>query len=366
MIKHVYIHIPFCKYICTYCDFCKKYIKNQPVSAYLEALEAEIKTKIINKIQVETIYIGGGTPSALSINQLKQLQQIIAKFFTFAPNYEFTFECNPDDVSTELLTILKAMGVNRISMGVQVLNDKLLHELKREHTVEDVEKAIELSTKFIENVSCDFIFNLPNQQLEDIDVSLMLIEKYHLSHVSYYGLILEENTILDTMDYQLQTENTETKWYYYIQSKLKNMGYIQYEISNYAKSEAFISQHNLAYWQQKSYYGFGLGASGYEQGTRFMNTKNMRSYLEDPGLKISEDKLTTFDVLEEKILLNLRTQFGIEKSFLDEYNLDYQNDYFEVINNLYVRIKPKHLYLSSEIIVELLLQLERNLCKDIL
>ncbi len=364
MIKHIYIHIPFCKYICSYCDFCKKYIKNQPVSEYLKALETEIAKTITDKIEIETIYIGGGTPSALDIENLKQLQQIIARFFIFKPNYEFTFECNPDDISDEKMQILKQMGVNRLSIGVQVVNDNILQNLQRKHTVRDVKNGLEISGKYFDNISCDFIFNLPEQTKQDLDNSLRIISKYNLSHVSYYGLILEENTILDTQTYQLQDEATEANWYHYLQKQLIELGYLQYEISNYARSEQNISRHNLAYWQQREYYGFGLGASGYVNGVRMTNTKSMQDYLQNPLTKLCRDTITKNDELEEKILLNLRTRYGIEQTFMDKYHLNYQNDYFEVIDQN-VRIKSEYLYLSNDIIVDLLIELERNVCKDI-
>lgn len=364
MIKHIYIHIPFCKYICSYCDFCKKYIKNQPVSEYLRALESEINMTITDKIEIETLYIGGGTPSALEIENLKQLQQIIAKFFVFKPDYEFTFECNPDDINDEKMQILKQMGVNRLSIGVQIVNDTILQKLQRKHTTSDVEIGLEISKKYFNNISCDFIFNLPEQTKIDLDNSLRIISQYNLSHVSYYGLILEENTILDTQIYQLQDEATEANWYHYLQKALIELGYFQYEISNYARGEQNVSKHNLAYWQQHEYYGFGLGASAYVNGTRITNTKSMQDYLQNPLTRLCHDTITKEDELEEKILLNLRTRYGIEQTFMDKYCLDYQNDYFEVINQN-VRIKSEYLYLSNEIIVDLLIELERNVCKDI-
>ncbi len=364
MIKHIYIHIPFCKYICSYCDFCKKYIKNQPVSEYLRVLETEIAMTITEKIEIETLYIGGGTPSALEQKNLKQLQQIIAKFFVFKPGYEFTFECNPDDISDEKMQILKQMGVNRLSIGVQVVNNDILQKLQRKHTVHDVEIGLEISKKYFDNISCDFIFNLPEQTKADLDNSLRIISQYNLSHVSYYGLILEENTILDTQTYQLQDETTEANWYHYLQNQLIELGYFQYEISNYAQGEQNVSKHNLAYWQQHEYYGFGLGASGYINGVRMTNTKSMQAYLENPLTKLCVETINENDELEEKILLNLRTRYGIEQSFMDKYCLNYQNDYFEVIDQN-VRIKAEYLYLSNEIIVDLLIELERNVCKDI-
>lgn len=356
MIKHVYIHIPFCKYICTYCDFCKKYIKNQPIDAYLNALEREINSSILKPLSVKTIYIGGGTPSALTIKQIKKLGQIIRTNFSFDEEYEFTFECNPDDVNNELIFELKQMGVNRISMGVQTINDERLVELKRKHTKADVENALELLQGNFTNVSCDFIFNLPNQTLAEIKDSITFIKKHNLSHVSYYGLILEENTILDTTDYELKDEDVEADWYNYIQKELTELGYNQYEISNFAKSN-LASIHNLAYWQQKEYYGFGIGASGYVDNVRTTNTRALKDYLSDFSVDQIKTKITKADMVEEKIFLNLRTTKGIETSFLKENNLNVDLTFFEEVGE-YTRIKPKYLYESSELIVNLLVELE--------
>lgn len=358
MIKNVYIHIPFCKYICSYCDFCKKYIKNQPIDEYLDALEWEISQTIDSKIEIETLYIGGGTPSALNPNQREKLAMIIAKYFSFTPNYEFTFECNPDDVDELLVQQLEAMKVNRVSIGVQTLNDDLLRELKREHCTDDVVKAVELLAAKIPNISCDFIFNLPNQEFSDLETSFAFIEKYQLKHVSYYGLILEENTILDCSDYQLKSVETELEWYQAIQSFFKKHDYHQYEISNFAKC-TYESKHNLAYWQQKQYYGFGLGASAYINDERITNTKSLKDYLEQKNIQLEVNKITKDDFNYEKIFLNLRTDIGIELDFVNELSLKYDERYFE-IHNERLRIKPEYYYESNEHIVELLMQLDEE------
>ncbi len=358
MIKNVYIHIPFCKYICSYCDFCKKYIKNQPVDDYLIALDQEIGTEIKTAIPIDTLYIGGGTPSALNLNQLKNLAMIIAKYFVFNPGYEFTFECNPDDINEEMLEILQMMKVNRISMGVQTLDDTIQENLNRKHTAQDVEQALSLLHGKIDNVSCDFIFNLPEQTYRDIENVFNLIDKYSLNHVSYYGLILEENTILDTKEYELQNEMIEVKWYEQIQAEFKKRGFEQYEISNFAQV-GYQSQHNFAYWLQKEYYGFGLGASGYVDQVRYTNTKSLQAYLQKPGMRIEENKLAQSDLDYEKIFLNLRTNYGLELNFVHELKLKYDQTYFE-INNDRLRIKQEYYYESNEHIIDLLMQLDEE------
>lgn len=358
MIKHVYIHIPFCKYICTYCDFCKKYIKNQPVSEYLNALEAEISKSITEPIVIDTLYIGGGTPSALNEDDLDKLASILAKYFCFNKDYEFTFECNPDDVSANLVPKLKQMGVNRVSMGVQTLNDELLTNLSRKHSAIDVQKAIDLLKPVIANVSCDFIFNLPEQRIEDIIKTFEFIKTNKLKHVSYYGLILEENTILDTKEYELQSVETEVEWYSEIQKFFESNGYVQYEISNFAK-EGYESRHNYAYWQQREYYGFGLGASGYVEKCRYTNTKSLNEYLKQENIVTEENQLVQDDLDYEKIFLNLRTSKGIELEFINELKLEYDLKFFEIVDG-YLRIRKEYFYESNEHIVDLLMQLDEE------
>ncbi len=352
----VYIHIPFCKYICTYCDFCKKYKKNQDILAYLDALDQEILKQIPKKKVVSTIYIGGGTPSSLTIIELKRLSKIIKEHFIFDENYEYTFEMNPDDVSNEKMQLLVQMGVNRISIGMQTLNNELLVSLKREHTVLDCENAIQIASKYIENISIDLIFNLPKQTKEDIKINLDFIKRYkQIKHVSFYGLILEENTILDTQKFKLLAEDIEASWYYIIQEELSILGYEQYEISNYTK-KGYKSIHNLVYWQNKEYYGFGLGASGYINQVRYTNTHSLSNYLKGDILWFKE-KINHEEYLYEEVMLKLRTIEGIEFKKVEKYYLD--KEYFQIKND-YVSIKPNKLYLSNEAIVKLLEQMEEK------
>lgn len=355
MIDSVYIHIPFCKYICSYCDFCKKYIKNQDVDGYLIALEKEIKNQ--ENILCKTIYIGGGTPSSLNISQLNKLCQIIKENFKFKDGYEFSFECNPDDVSDAKLSILKDMGVNRLCIGMQTVNDDILVKIKRGHTKNDSQLALDIAHKYFDNVSVDFIFNLPEQSKDDIIESLEFIQKNNhiITNVSYYGLILESNTLLDITGYELGDEADEADMYNLIQKELTNLGYIQYEISNFAKPN-FSSIHNDVYWQANEYYGFGLSASGYVDGYRMTNTYSLKDYINGSNTLLSNEQVSDEEKLYEKIFLSLRTTRGIKKEFLVDNNLKYDiNDFNEVDGN--ISIKPEKLYISSEIIVNILEQL---------
>ncbi len=354
----IYIHIPFCKYICSYCDFCKKYINKQPVDKYLDYLEKELKTKY-NDEPIKTLYIGGGTPSALSLNQLKKLTTII-NTINLEKNYEFTIEFNPDDLVEEKLLLIKQMGVNRLSIGVQTVNDELNIQNNRIHTMNQLKTGLKLTKNHIDNISLDFIYNLPNQSIKDIQASLDFISQYdeYITHISYYSLILEQNTILHTKEFVLKDEDIESKWYYYIVEELKNLGFEQYEISNFSKP-GWTSKHNQVYWANQEYIGIGLGASGYQKGSRYTNTMALKDYFNklDAGLlpTMLEEKITNYDYQQEQVLLGLRTTKGIKINTLD--NIDYDLKYFNV-NNEQISIKPEYFFISNELIVDILDKLD--------
>lgn len=355
MTDSCYIHIPFCKYICTYCDFCKKYIKYQDVDLYLESLKKEMST-LENNQKLTTLYIGGGTPSSLSVVQLEKLFNLIQEKFEFKENYEFTFECNPDDINKELMVLLKKFGVNRISIGMQTTNDKCLSLLKREHTKKDCQTAIDIASEYFNNISVDFIFNLPWQTEDDIIKDLKFIEQNStIKNVSYYGLILENNTILQTQEYSLFDEDKEATIYYLIQKNLNELGYNQYEISNFAKN-GYPSIHNQVYWLGKEYYGFGLGASSYVDGVRKTNTSSIKDYNSQSNIVIESEELDQFAKDYEKIFLSLRTTKGLDLKLIKKYDLQYEEEDF-ILEDGYIHIRPEKFYISTTIILNILNQL---------
>lgn len=362
MSKGLYIHIPFCKYICSYCDFGKKYIKNQPVNDYVKSLVQEI-VMYEPFTDVDSIYIGGGTPSSLSQQQLKLIFDKLEDSLDWNAIKEFTFELNPDDCNRQYLEFLKANRVNRLSIGAQVLNDQILKTLNRAHSSRDVEMAVEIATELFENVSVDFMFNLPNQTKADIDHSIEFIENNNLSHVSYYGLIFEDHTILSTKNYKYWSEDYESEIYSYIQENLGKLGYEQYEISNYSKTGK-QSIHNIHYWNRDEYYGVGLSGSGYLKDTRYTNTYSLKDYIQ----KVSESKfpireqeqLSNEDVTFEQVMLGLRHYKFVEVGFaVVEY---IKNDKFLVekfdIKGNNARLKPEFYYISNQIILDLLERIE--------
>lgn len=362
MSKGLYIHIPFCKYICSYCDFGKKYIKNQPVDEYIDSLIQELDMYAPFS-DVDTIYIGGGTPSSLSSIQLTKLFNKLDQLIDFKNIVEFSFEMNPDDINLVLLQLLKANHVTRLSIGAQTLNDEILGNLHRKHTGLEVVSGVKLAQTIFDDISVDFMFNLPNQTREDIEDSLQFIDECDIKHVSYYGLIFEDHTILNTEKYNYWSEDEEGEIYSYIQKTLEGYGFKQYEISNYSKT-CHQSKHNIHYWNNDDYYGIGLSSSGKLGDERYTNTYSLKEYINKVNNKIKPkieiEKLKASDILFEKIMLGLRYYQFIEIDS-DVYSSikdnDQLNDKFDFKHNK-IRLKPKFYYISNQIILDILERIE--------
>ena len=351
MIKSVYIHIPFCKHICSYCDFCKLYYNKKWTNDYLNALEKEIKEKY-NGETIETIYIGGGTPSNLDIDELKRLFSIVNIFKTNLK--EFTFECNVEDINENLLNFLKTTKVDRISIGVQTFNKNHLNYLNRVNNIDIIEK-INLVKKYYKNINIDLMYAFKNETLNDLNNDLETILKLDIKHISTYSLIIEENTMLrkekpidEELDYEM---------YKLINEKLKK--YNHYEVSNFSK-KGYESKHNLTYWNNEEYYGFGLGASGYINNIRYENTRNIKEYINNNYL-LNENKLSVLEQMQNEMILGLRKLEGVNKqTFKQKYNKEIK-EVFEIENLLkekklietkeYIFINKDYIYLSNEILI---------------
>lgn len=353
MNKAVYIHIPFCSRICTYCDFCKMYYKSEWSNLYLKSLEKEIN-KYYQKEPIETIYIGGGTPSILNKKELKQLFNIIKKINTKNLK-EFTFEFNVEDITEDKLRFLKKNHVNRLSIGVQSFNEKNLSFLNR-HIV-DIKKNVLLAKKYFDNINIDLIFGLKDSSLKDVKEDLKSFLELNLPHVSVYGLIKEKHTLLSVINYQELDDDSFNKMYYFINDFLKNHGYIHYEVSNYAK-EGYFSLHNLTYWNNENYYGFGLGAAGYIGNIRYTNTRNLNKYLKGE-YRFEEDELTEKEEMENEMILGLRKVEGVSnQKFLDRFGKNIK-DVFPVskliYRNGYYKVKEKDIFTENSILIDFIL-----------
>ena len=351
----IYIHIPFCTKICSYCDF-PKILKNEKwIDNYLEELEKEIIKKY-NGEQIKTIYIGGGTPSSLNLKQLNKLFNIL-KIFKIKKDAEITIEANSEDLTEEKLKLLKKY-TNRLSIGIQTFNKKRLKELNRTVNINNLKNAF----KYFNNINIDLIYGYKNQTIKELNEDLNEILKLNPAHISTYSLIIEKNTLLFINKYKRVDEDLDRKMYDFIIQTLKGNNYNHYEISNFAK-KGYESKHNLVYWNNKKYYGFGMGASGYINDIRYENTRNLTEYLKGNYIKESH-KLNLEETIQNEFILGFRKTKGIsKKEFKRKYKINI-NDINEIKkllnNNLLIEnknniyINPKYIYLSNEILINLI------------
>lgn len=356
----VYIHIPFCKSICTYCDFCKVLYNEKWVSLYLEKLEEEIKDRYLDD-EIKTIYIGGGTPSALTINQIEKLLNI-TNLFKKNNLEEFTFECNIEDISEELLDLLKKYNVNRLSIGIESFDENNLLLMKRNTSYEDTYNKMKLMrAKGFNNINLDLIYALPNENLKILKKDLNLFIKLNPEHISTYSLMIQDNTFLNYQKTNSISEDLDAEMYEYICKKLKKTKYNHYEISNFSK-EGYESKHNLIYWNNEEYYGFGCGASGYIDSIRYDNTRSLTKYMH--GEVFSNDILVNKESkMEYELILGLRKINGVNlKEFYQKYHLNMQ-DVFPIkpliknkdliLKDGNIMINPEKLYVMNEILLKL-------------
>lgn len=361
MIKNCYIHIPFCKKICSYCDFCKMYYKEEFVDKYLSALEQEINSIYKNE-KLETIYIGGGTPSCLNVKQLERLFIILSKL-NKAERIEYTIEGNISSTTKEKLLLYKKYGINRLSLGIESINEANLKLLERDTKKEIVVEKIKLIKKLgFNNINVDLIYAIPNETLEILKEDIDFILSLDVEHVSTYSLMIEENTKLYINNTNNIDEELDYEMYKLITRKLKENNYNHYEISNFSK-EGYESIHNNCYWTNKEYYGFGLGASSYINNKRITNTRSISNYLKDKYIKEIEN-LTEEMKEEYEVILGLRLLKGINideykkkynKELKDKYNYaDLLKENLLILKDGYLSIPEDKIYISNEIIVRLL------------
>ncbi|MBY0220965.1 radical SAM family heme chaperone HemW [Sporosarcina aquimarina] len=320
--RGVYIHIPFCQQICHYCDFNKVFLKNQPVDQYIESIGKEfqlMKEAGHSFEQVETVFLGGGTPTALSVLQLDRLLTIVGQYIDVPSLREFTTEANPDDLSEAQLFILKEKGVNRLSIGVQSFNERLLKQIGRTHSVEDVERVITTARSIgFENISLDLMYGLPNQTVSKWQETLDRALALDLPHYSAYSLIVEPKTVFYNRMIKgklpLPGVDTETEMFEMVIDRMNAANRQQYEISNFA-IPGYPSFHNLIYWENSHYAGIGAGAHGYLGTKRYANVGPLKHYidhLEEGILPLKEvHEVTAGESMEEEMFLGLRKIEGV-------------------------------------------------------
>ena len=357
IVSSVYIHIPICRNICSYCDFSKLFYNKDLVNTYLESLKKEIKSKYRGEV-IKTIYIGGGSPSSLDIEELNKLEDIIS-IFNINNEIEFTIEINISDINLEKLLFYKRLGINRISIGVQTINKKFLKLLNRFHTKEEVIEKINLVKKFFSNISVDFMYGFNNETISDLKKDLDFFKSLDINHISIYSLILEEHTKLFIDKYKKIDDDLENKMYYYIIDYLESIGFKHYEISNFEKNNTY-SRHNLVYWNNSKYYGFGLGSSGYINNIRYTNTRSLNNYI-DGNYVLNKELITKETDMENEMILGLRKIKGVnKKDFYNKFKCNIE-DVFNISsllkekllidNKEYLYIPKDKLYVENSILV---------------
>lgn len=369
----LYVHIPFCLKKCAYCDFYSQ-TDYALTDLYLTALlkEAELLAARYAACSVDTVYIGGGTPSSLTTAQLARLLEALASLFSIEKGAEFTLEANPATLDREKLAVLKQGGVNRLSIGLQSASDSELRTLSRSHTFEAFYRTYSLSRAFFDNISLDLMFGLPDQTRESFSQTLDTAVKLAPEHLSVYALKIEEGTPFaqkaDSL--ALPDEDAVSDMYLYACAFLEKNGYRQYEISNFAK-QGCCSRHNLRYWKREAYFGLGPGAHSFVENRRYANLRDIHRYCEalldkeEPPLA-EETVLCDTDVLEEEIMLSLRltegldlshlrkkTGYAMEKAARDKLIFYQKNGFLKRVGDR-IAFTPKGFLVSNTILSELL------------
>ena len=344
-VKSLYIHIPFCEHLCDYCDFPKlQYFRNFAIK-YLDALEKELCSYQINH-QLNTIYVGGGTPTALEDDLFVELLEIIKPYSQRV--IEYTFECNPESLSDFKLQKMKEYGVNRLSIGVESTNDEILKAINRHHTFEDVKNAISRAKSYgFDNINVDLILGLPGSDKTQLKRDLDNLLSLGVQHLSSYSLTVHPNTVFYLKQIPEPLNDQSRELYDLVHDIMKDNGFIHYEVSNWCLPGR-ESKHNLVYWKNEQYYGVGLGASGYLGSIRYTNTKSITEYLKGKTVDVKEI-VDQSDDAEYQIMLNLRTIHGLNlKEFENKFGYDLSKTKIKEIDAL---IKNKLLELKDDSLI---------------
>lgn len=359
MVTSLYVHIPYCKSICTYCDFCKMYYNSQQVGLYLDTMAQELH-RLYQGEALKTIYIGGGTPSCLSLEELVKLFQILDRVEK-DDDVEYTIECNFDSITKEKLDLFQNSGINRISFGLETINKKQEKYLGRKNELDHIREMIRYAKHIgITNINVDLIYALKNQTQKQLEEDIQFILALDVPHISTYSLMIEKNTILAINGEVSIDPEVDANMYQIICEQLKKAGYCHYEISNFAK-KGYESKHNLVYWNNQYYYGIGLGASAYYPNKRITNTRSIQHYLQQEAI-VEQESISKNEAMIYEVILGLRLIEGISKiDFYEKYEIDIENvfSYQHLIKNEllkeengYLKIPEDRLYISNYIIEE--------------
>lgn len=341
----IYIHIPFCKQKCYYCDFPSYAGKEACQDAYLDALLFEIRKegRAYQDRIVDTVFFGGGTPSVLPKEALPRIIAALRESFTLADDAEVSAEANPGTVDKEKLTAWREAGIDRISFGVQSFHDSLLRNIGRIHTAEQATDAIKLAREAgFDNINLDLIYGLPSQTVAMLEDDVKRAVSLGIEHISVYGLIVEEDTVLEAMvdegKVTLPSDEDEEAMYDYVTTYLEKVGYHRYEISNYAR-DGKVCRHNLKYWQFADYLGLGSAAHSFVAGKRFANERSIDDYIrrmtEEGTARLDDEAETIEELRGEYVFLALRTTEGIDtEDFQKTFGMDFFVQYGDIINRM--------------------------------
>lgn len=369
--EYLYLHVPFCRTICSYCDFCHAVYTEQMAEQWLDALSEEIRQKEINP-QLKTIYIGGGTPTSLSCMQLERLLTLLDPYRQQV--IEYTVEINPETLDETKAEILQKHGVNRASIGFQTSSPTLLKMMGRHHDLPMMHRTIDmLRSKGISNLSLDLMYSLPQQTMKDLQTSLQDALSMQPDHLSLYSLTIEENTVFGKHGYQHLSDDEEADMYEWICRVLPSYGFHQYEISNFAKGD-HESLHNKAYWNYRDFYGISMGASGKEGLCRYEHTRSFQTYFKNP-CAVETIPLTKKDAMFEMVMMGLRLKQGMDLSLFQEtfqmsFLLVFESQVQQLIQKGLLEIEPEHVKATDrgyEILNSVLVDLmddENNGCKN--
>ena len=343
--KHLYIHVPFCKAICFYCDFCHIIYNNDTVIKWLYQLSKQIKDECND--QYKTIYIGGGTPSCLSNEELDGLLSLIDPYTNEVE--EYTIEANPESLTEDKIDIIKRHHVNRVSLGVQTTDETLLKTINRHHSFDDVKNVIQmLNDKSLCNISVDLMYSLPGQTMDMLNRTIDDILSLDVPHISIYSLTVEENSVFGKKGIDKLDDDTEASMYELIIERLTDAGYINYEVSNFCKPDMY-SRHNMAYWNYEDFLGLSAGAAGKLSNRRYQITGDVKRYIEDYKTYDEDILLEKEDLMFENIMMSLRTIYGLDiKMFNKLYDCDFCKIYSKGISNPLIRIENDICYCTNK------------------
>ena len=363
----LYVHIPFCKQKCYYCDFVSFSNKGQLIEKYVECLIKEIDSYNLENYNVTTIYIGGGTPSCIDSKHIKniiaKIKEKLSTNITKFEEIEITIEINPGTINIDKLKDYKEIGINRISIGLQSTNNEILKQIGRIHNYEQFRETYDLAKQVgFENINVDLMIGLPEQRIKDLNESLIDIIKLEPNHISVYSLIVEENTkmeeLIDSGERKLPDEELERQMYWYVKNTLELNGYNHYEISNFSK-KGKESKHNINCWKQKQYIGFGVSAHSYLNRIRYSNIENIEKYIDNINEnnmeqnKIIQEEQSLQDEMKEFMMLGFRMLDGVcisdfKEKFIENPIFVYRKELNELVEQGLIEIDINHIRLTSK------------------